>query len=86
MSDEKPYPHIGIAPYGGSLRSISLAISNGGEMMMHQHLTPDECVHLARRLLEAAEVAERDEITPPPMSMSPQEVATLTKNGERIAA
>lgn len=86
MNDDQPFPFILVAPYGGGLRSVSLAVSDGRSRMMHQHLTPEECVRLARLLLVAAEVAEQDEVTPDSMSLKPGEVAHLTTNGERIAA
>lgn len=86
MSDGTPFPFISIAPYGGSLRNVSLAVSDGGDMMMHQHLTPEECVTLARLLLEASEVAQQENVVPDGFTMRPGEEANLTKNGERIAA
>lgn len=86
MSDHEPFPYIGIAPYGGSLRSVSLAISDGRGRMMHQHLTPEECEALALTLVKAAATARQDEVVPESMSMRPGDVAALTMDGERVAA
>lgn len=86
MSETNPFPYIGIAPYGGSLRSVSLAISDGRGRMMHQNLTPEECEALALNLMKAAATARQDEVVPDSMSMRPGDVAALTVGGERVAA
>ena len=86
MNDDQPFPYIGIAPYGGSLRSVSLAVSDGRGKMMHQNLTPEDCVTLARLLLDAADAAQQDEVVPGSTSMRPAEVARLTTNDEEMAA
>jgi hypothetical protein len=85
---DKPFTYIGIAPYGGSIRSVSLCLSTGGgdAPTVHQHLTPEECEELARLLMSAAHVARQEEVTPDSTSMAPQEVARVSVREEEIAA
>ncbi len=86
---DKPFTYIGVAPYGGSIRSVSLCLSTGGgdAPTVHQHLTPEECEEMARLLLNAAHEARQDELIPDSTSMAPESPArVLNQDMEEVAA
>jgi hypothetical protein len=80
-----PFYYLSVAPYGGHLRNISVALFTEDDTSVHQHLTPEEAEEMARMLLNAAHAARQEEVVPDIMSMRPSEPARIREK-EEVAA
>jgi hypothetical protein len=84
-----PFTYIGVTPYGGSIRNVSVCLSTGGgdSPTVHQNLTPEECEEMARLLLNAAHEARQEELLPDSTSMAPEATArVLNRDMEEVTA